>query len=129
MPAISDQPELKPSEPLRVLVVEDSVDVAETLRIQLKQWGCRCQICASGSEALAIAPSFEPQVVLLDIGLPDMDGWEVARRLPSGSLLIAITAYGEAGDFQRSQRAGIAYHLVKPAFQNQLRELLERVIA
>jgi CheY-like chemotaxis protein len=112
---------------LRIMVVEDSPDVAETVGLFLKQWGHDCRLCTSGKEALAIAPDFKPNVVLLDIGLPDMDGWEVARRLPSGALLIAVTAHGEAGDFERSQQAGISYHLVKPAFQKQLRELLERL--
>lgn len=122
---VSAQP--KRTQLLRILVVEDSIDVAETLAIQLRQWGHECQVCTSGNEALALAPYFRPNVVLIDIGLPDMDGWELARKLPGGPLLIAITACGDEYDFRRSQRAGIRYHLVKPAYQNQLRELLERI--
>ena len=57
----------------------------------------------------------QPNVVLIDIGLPDMTGWELAKRLPRDALLIAVTARGEQDDFERSQRAGIRYHLVKPA--------------
>lgn len=114
-------------QPLRVLIVEDSLDLAEALEAQLKQWGYSCRLCTCASEALALAPYFEPNVVLIDIGLPDMDGWELARRLPGNALLIAITARGEEIDYQRSEDAGIRYHLVKPHYQRQLRELLERV--
>lgn len=113
-------------EPLRVLVVEDCLDAAEALAAQLKQWGYECRICTSGDETLALAPYFKPRVILIDIGLPDMDGWELALRLPPDALLVAVTARGDAVDFQRSQRAGIRYHLVKPAYQPQLRDLLKR---
>jgi DNA-binding response OmpR family regulator len=112
---------------LRVLVVEDSLDAAEALALQLKQWGYEYRVCTSGGEALALAPYFRPSVVLIDIGLPDMTGWELAKGLPRDALLIAITARGEDGDFWRSRFAGIRYHLVKPAYQRQLRELLERI--
>lgn len=114
-------------EKLRVLVVEDDLDGAESLMLLLQLWGYESRGCTSGGEALALAPNFEPHVILTDIGLPDMTGWELAQRLLSSPLLIAITAHGEAADFRRSERAGIRYHLVKPAFQNQLREILERV--
>jgi DNA-binding response OmpR family regulator len=113
--------------PLRVLIVEDSLDAADALALQLRQWGYDCRVCTSGNEALALTPYFHPNVVLIDIGLPDMTGWELARRLPGDALLIAVTARGEAGDFWRSERAGIRYHLVKPAYQRQLRELLQRM--
>jgi DNA-binding response OmpR family regulator len=112
---------------LRVLVVEDSLDAADALAIQLRQWGYEYRICTSGGEALALAPYFHPNVVLIDIGLPDMTGWELARLLPRDALLIAVTARGEDGDYWRSRYAGIRYHLVKPAYQRQLREVLERV--
>lgn len=113
--------------PLRVLVVEDSVDTAEALGLQLREWGHAYRICASGNEALALAPYFRPNVVLIDIGLPDMSGWELARYLPANAVLIAVSARGEDNDFRRSQLAGIGYHLVKPAYQRQLRELLGRI--
>jgi CheY-like chemotaxis protein len=115
------------SQPLRVLVVEDSVDVAEALGLQLREWGHTYRLCASGNEALALLPYFRPNVVLIDIGLPDMSGWELARYLPGDAVLIAVSARGEDDDFRRSQLAGIGYHLVKPAYQRQLRELLERL--
>jgi CheY-like chemotaxis protein len=121
------QVNLVASRPLRVLVVEDSVDAAEALGLQLREWGYGYRICASGNEALALIPHFRPNVVLIDIGLPDMSGWELARYLPSDAVLIAVSACGEDDDFRRSQHAGIGYHLVKPAYQRQLRELLQRI--
>lgn len=118
-------------EALRVLVVEDNLDAAESLARQLQQWGHHCRVCTSGQEALSLLPGYHPQVVLIDIGLPDMDGWSLARFISQASnerpILIAVTAYGEEGDFVRSQRAAISYHLVKPAYQFQLRQILGRI--
>jgi CheY-like chemotaxis protein len=115
------------AQPLRVLVVEDALDVAEALAMQLRGWGYDSRVCASGNEAITLAPYYHPNVILIDIGLPDMNGWELAKRLPSDALLVAVTARGEEDDFRRSDQAGIRYHLVKPAYQRQLRELLERL--
>lgn len=115
-----------PPQPLRVMVVEDSLDAAQALAMHLRLWGYEYCLCTSGNEALALVSIHRPNVALIDIGLPDMDGWELAERLPSDTLLIAVTARGEESDFQRSRLAGIHYHLVKPAFHKQLRELLER---
>ncbi|HEX5444630.1 MAG TPA: response regulator [Pirellulales bacterium] len=116
---------------LRVLVVEDNPDTAESLARQLHLWGHQCQLCSRGEEALRALPRYHPQVVLIDIGLPDMDGWRLARLIrQSGDecpILIAVTAYGEEGDFARSQQAAISYHLVKPAYQPQLRQILGRI--
>lgn len=127
MPLAKAISERKTAKPLRVLVVEDSLDAADSVATMLKQWGHECRVCSGGNEALALAPYFKPNVVLIDIGLPDIDGWELARRLPGGPLLIAVTARGEEADFERSQEVGIRYHLVKPAFQRQLRDLLARL--
>jgi DNA-binding response OmpR family regulator len=115
------------AQPLRVLVVEDALDVAEALAIQLKDWGFDSRVCTSGREAAALAPYYHPNVVLIDIGLPDMTGWDLAKRLPPDALLIAVTARGEQEDYERSETVGIRYHLVKPAYQRQLRQLLERL--
>lgn len=117
---------------MRVLVVEDNLDTASVLEKSLQEWGYPSRVCTSANEALALSPYYQPQVVLIDIGLPDIDGWELASRLrarhsESPPILIAITAHGEQEDFQRSQTAGISFHLVKPAFQPQLREILERL--
>ncbi|HVA46248.1 MAG TPA: response regulator [Pirellulales bacterium] len=117
---------------LRVLIVEDSLDTANVLQTMLRQWGYSSRVCTSAHEALALAPYYEPQVALIDIGLPDMDGWELVRRLQRQgakveTTFIAVTAHGEEQDFQQSRAAGITYHLVKPAFQSQLRQILDRL--
>lgn len=123
---------LEPSELPRVLVVEDVFEVAESLEKTLQSWGYAARFCTSAYEALAMAPYYEPHVVLIDIGLPDLNGWDLARKLREQNLavdplMIAITAYGEQTDFKRSEQAGISFHLVKPAYYTQLRELLERI--
>jgi CheY-like chemotaxis protein len=84
-----------------------------------------------GPSALAVAQSFQPEVVLLDIGLPGMDGWEVARRLKAEAVgkppfLIAVTGYGREENRQKSAEAGIDLHLVKPANPVVLTGLLKR---
>lgn len=123
---------LPPPGVLRVLVVEDNLDQAESLEKTLKTWGYDSRICTSGSEALALAPYYQPRVVLIDIGLPDMTGWQLAESLrkqagSDGAVFIAVTAYGDEDDYRRSQRVGISYHLVKPSFQHQLHEILSRL--
>jgi signal transduction histidine kinase len=105
--------------PRRVLIVDDNVDAADSLALVLQLDGhvTRTGYCAR--DALELAASFEPDAMLLDIGLPEMDGYEVARRIrASGHLpqvkLIALTGYGQAEDVQRAQEAGFDDHLVKP---------------
>lgn len=117
---------------LRVLIVEDNYDTAVALERLVSEWGYPSRVCTSAHEALALAPYFEPQVALIDIGLPDMDGWELVRRLRqqlgnADPTFIAITAHGEAHDYQRSRASGITYHLIKPSFQPQLKEILDRL--
>ena len=116
-------------EPLRVLIVEDEHDAASSLQMMVEQWGHATRVCGMAYEALALAPYFKPNVVLIDIGLPDIDGWELARKLgrESDAIMIAVTARGEHGDFSRSIKSGIDFHLVKPAFHSQLKLLLGRI--
>jgi CheY-like chemotaxis protein len=114
---------------LRVLVVEDNVDAALAMSQLLSQAGCDTEIAHDGPAALEAADGFCPQVVLLDIGLPGLDGYEVARRLRAdsrhvGSRLIAISGYGQAQDQQRSRSAGFDHHLVKPVDYRALIALL-----
>jgi CheY-like chemotaxis protein len=116
---------------LRVLVVEDDPDGAEIMRLLLRLYGHRVEVAEDGPAALAAARRFGPDVVLLDIGLPGMDGYEVARRLrdvPEGKppLLVAVTGYGGDGDRALSERAGIQLHLVKPVDPEELQALLTR---
>jgi signal transduction histidine kinase/CheY-like chemotaxis protein len=114
---------------LRVLVVEDNVDAAQTLGDLLDLWGHQVQVVYEGHTALEVALQVLPEAVLLDIGLPGMDGYEVARRLreqPSLQhvLLVALTGYGQEADRRRSQEAGFDHHLVKPVDPEEMRLLL-----
>ncbi len=119
-----------PSEhPLRVLVVDDNVDVAETLRLLLSMAGHEIDTAHSGEEAIQTATDFRPDVVLLDIGLPGLTGYEVAERLRKmremkGAVLVAMTGYGQEEDRLRAKQAGFDHHLVKPVDPAQLQELL-----
>ncbi len=105
---------------IRVLVVDDNVDAAESLATLLQLSGHEVRAVYDGPGALAAARAFRPGAVVLDVGLPGMDGYEVARRLrrePGGAemLLIALTGYGQDDDRRRSEQAGFDHHLVKPA--------------
>lgn len=113
----------------RVLVVEDDADTADLLDRYTRLVGCDTRLAANGEEALRRALEFFPQIVLLDIGLPDCDGWQIARELrrrlaPLHPVLIAVTGACSAEDRRRSWEAGIEHHLVKPAFRKELIELL-----
>lgn len=112
-------PEAERAAPRRILVVDDNRDGARTLSMLLQLDGHQVNTAHDGPAALETADAWQPDVVLLDIGLPGMDGLEVARRLRNNPqhaevLLIAISGYGQDDDQLRSQEAGIAAHLVKP---------------
>jgi CheY-like chemotaxis protein len=116
---------------LQVLVVEDEPDTAASTALLLRLYGHRVQVAHDGPAALRAAQSSPPEVVLLDLGLPGMDGWQVAQRLQEQAawkkpLLIAVTGYGRRADRLRSQQAGIHLHLVKPVDPDFLRRLLQR---
>lgn len=101
----------------RVLVVDDSVDSADMTAEVLSLHGFDVVVANGAHEALALVPTFVPEVALLNIGLPEMDGYELARRIAksaTGCLLIAITGYGAERDRVRASEAGFAGHLVKP---------------
>ncbi len=112
----------------RVLVVDDNVDHAQHLAELFRVWGHEVQVADGTVAALEIAASFQPEVVVLDIGLPDIDGYELARRLRSQSsgpmLLVALTGYGQWEYRRRSSEAGIDHHLVKPADLAALRDIV-----
>jgi two-component system, sensor histidine kinase len=119
-----------PQSKRRVMIVDDSVDGAESMSVLLEMLGHEVRVVYNGASALSAAPEFKPEVVILDIGLPDLDGYHVARALRSqpetaGALLIALTGYGQESDRQRTRAAGFDHHLVKPASL----EDVERVIA
>lgn len=113
----------------RVLIVDDNVDAAETLSILLGLEGYEVHCVYDGFQALKYVNEFRPDVVLLDIGLPGMDGYEVARRLREEFLLqplllVAVTGWGGEEDLRKSQQAGIDHHLVKPVDPEALSQLL-----
>jgi signal transduction histidine kinase/DNA-binding response OmpR family regulator len=110
----------QPASARKVLVVDDLVASADTLRVLLEMEGFTVQTANEGVSAIELANEFDPDVVILDIGLPGMDGFEVARRLRQSeqsrnAVLIALTGYGEAESRLRSQQAGFDHHVVKPA--------------
>jgi signal transduction histidine kinase len=113
----------------RILVVDDNRDAAESLRMLLRLLGAETEVAFSGHEALAAVEKFRPAVVLLDLGMPDMDGYEVARRIRERAefdhvTLIALTGWGQDEDRRRAQTAGFDHHLVKPADLSSLKALL-----
>jgi PAS domain S-box-containing protein len=114
----------------RVLVVDDNVDAADMLVMMLQMFGHEVKAAYSGQAALETAVEYQPDFVLLDIGLPDMNGYEVAQHLrqqqrTKNVSLIAMTGYGQDADRQRSQEAGIDLHLVKPVDPKKLQDVLE----
>ena len=114
----------------RVLIVDDNRDAADTLALLLTQLGATAHAVHSGEAALAALDKFKPEAILLDIGMPGMDGYEVARSIRAntkhrGSLLIALTGWGQEQDQRRSRAAGFDHHLIKPPDLDRLRELLE----
>ena len=120
-----------PTPALRILVVDDSVDSADSLSMLLQINGHDTRTAFDGVEAVECAGEFRPQVILLDIGLPGMDGYEVARRLrsdpapaQSGVILIAITGYGRDSDIALAREAGFDAHLVKPLDFEELERLV-----
>lgn len=117
--------------PARVLVVDDNEDAAELLATVIEAMGHVTRIAHDGDTALEMAASFQPQVAVLDIGLPDMDGYELARRLRArGSLprLIALTGYGQERDKLESSSAGFEQHIVKPVDLERLSASIESLI-
>ena len=112
-------PKPAPSEPRRVLVIEDDMDSAETIGVVLQNYGHQVTIVTDGHKAVDVATASRPDVVLLDIGLPGMDGYELAqklRRVPEtrGAYIIAVSGFGQERDRARSAAAGFDLHLTKP---------------
>ena len=114
----------------RILVVDDNVDSARTMSIVLKRlWGQEARVAHDGMEALQIAEQFRPEVILLDIGLPGMSGYMVAKQLRDRPdlgrpLLVAMTGLGHDDDIRNSREAGFDHHLVKPLDLEALRKLI-----
>src|SRR5690606_21409464 len=118
-----------PSVCRRILVVDDNLDAAETLAMLLEMAGHEVRVAHLGRAALSLAQAFRPDTALLDIGLPDMSGYDVAqslRREPWAAhiLLIALTGWGQDDDRRRALEAGFDHHLIKPVDTDRLAELI-----
>jgi CheY-like chemotaxis protein len=123
------RPARAPVVPRRVLIVEDNADAREMLGTALTSAGHEVREADTGTAALDAAATFRPDVGLIDIGLPGVDGYEVARRLRATDegqrmLLVALTGYGQPEDRRRARAAGFDAHLTKPVLPEQLAEVL-----
>jgi CheY-like chemotaxis protein/nitrogen-specific signal transduction histidine kinase len=131
-PALSAPREAPENPRLRVLAIDDIADVADVLKMLLDLEGFETRVAYSGKAGLDIAQQFKPDVVICDIGLPEMDGHEIARRLrtdmhTAAATLIALTGWGTEGEVRRTRESGFDYHLVKPVDSAALLQLLSRI--
>ena len=115
--------------PMRVLLVDDNVDALESMEILLQAFGYEVAVAPHPDVALKLIDSFEPKVAVVDIGLPGMDGYQLAaeirrRRAGAALRLVALTGYGGAEDIARARAAGFDAHLVKPVELERLLEVL-----
>ena len=118
-------------DPLRVLIVDDNEDLREIEREMLSSWGHDVHVAHDGTQAIEAATTWKPDAILLDIGLPDLDGYTVAERIRAQMgadcpLLVALTGFGRKEDRDRAHRAGFDAHLVKPPLPEDLRDVLAR---
>jgi CheY-like chemotaxis protein len=121
----------RPAAGRSILIIEDHDDAREALRALLELEGHRVEAAASGPRGVEIARQSQPDIALVDIGLPEVDGYEVARRLrtlaPSRPYLIALTGYGQPDDVKRAHDAGFDAHLLKPVDPDALAKVLSAV--
>jgi len=127
---ITDEVQL-PSAGRRILVADDNRDAAESLAMLLEMAGHEVRVAHHGRAALAVAQAFRPDTALLDIGMPEMSGYEVAQALRSepwavGLRLIALTGWGQDSDRRRALEAGFDHHLIKPVDPDQLAGMMVR---
>ena len=112
----------------RVLIVEDNPDGRLSLKLLLEAFGCEVQVACDGREGVEMALNWRPDAALVDVGLPQLDGFEVARRVRAALhdriRLVCVTAYSRAEDRKRSMEAGFDDYLIKPADPDRLRLLL-----
>ena len=130
-PAAADAAQPAPVKVLKVMVVDDNADAAEMLAMYVEALGHEVSVEYSSIKAVGLAQSVRPDVCLLDIGLPDMDGYELARRLredpaTAAAILVAVTGYGQEQDRNRTRAAGFDHHFVKPIDTAALAELLRK---
>jgi CheY-like chemotaxis protein len=116
---------------LRILVVEDNEDVANSLATLQNLWGHDTQVVHEAGAVLSAVQSYRPAVVLMDIGLPRSNGYQIAEQLRqqgcSDAILVAMTGYGDDEHRRQSEKVGFRYHLVKPVYPDVLQTLLARL--
>ena len=116
----------------RVLVVDDNVDAADSLAMLLQVRGDEVRVAYDGEEALEAEAQFLPEAILLDIGMPKLSGYEVARRLRDlrgpGVLIVAITGWGQEDDRQRAREAGFDHHFTKPVDYVALLDVVDSAV-
>ena len=128
-PIVAEAPRPRIPSGAKIVIVEDNADSRELLCESLEHAGFDCHTAASGLEALALIDKVKPDIAILDVGLPGLDGFEIARRLRANPAhakicLIALTGYGQASDRITSREAGFDEHLVKPARPETLLSLI-----
>jgi CheY-like chemotaxis protein len=128
--AVNPDDAIDRSDSRRVLVVDDNVDAAEALGELVRDYGHEVETAHDGPHALEEARLKRPEIILLDIGMPEMDGYEVAKRIRGeiglrDALLIALTGYGEDRDRRLTREAGFDLHVIKPVDAAKLEELLK----
>jgi two-component system CheB/CheR fusion protein len=114
---------------LRILLIDDNQDVANSLSVWFKTIGHQVEIASNGARGISSAQTFKPDIILLDIGLPDMDGYQVARKLRDLSdmrnvWIIALSGYDQKKNSFNAESAGFDHYLMKPPNLNQLQELI-----
>jgi CheY-like chemotaxis protein len=122
--------EATPVEPCRVLVVDDNRDTLESTAMSLRLFEHEVATAETGRRALELAGMFEPDVIVIDIGMPDMDGFELATQIRDrrdGAGLVALSGYGDANARDRGRAAGFDEYLVKPVSPEELNEVIGRV--
>jgi PAS domain S-box-containing protein len=132
--AVADRKDEVSHRPLRVLIVDDNKDSADTMELLLQSMGQEVCTAYDGASAIAVAKTFRPEIVLLDIGMPGMSGYEVARTFVSTAseikpMLVAITGWGQEADKVRAAEAGFRHHFIKPMSVDALRVILAEVAA
>ena len=113
----------------RILVADDNIDAAESLQMLLQFSGHDVHIATDGPRALTAAESLRPDVILLDLGMPGLTGYEVARRIRAqdwgrGMVIVALTGWGQDEDRQRTAEAGFDHHLTKPVPPETIEDLI-----
>lgn len=118
---------------LRILIVDDHPDITDSLAMLIRHWGIRVQVANHGKSALAILGEFNPHIILLDIGMPEMDGYEVAKKIRQNRQydsikLVALTGWNQKKDRIKSKNYGFNEHIAKPIDMDDLHELFNRLM-